>query len=54
MRGYINKAHWRRLTLATLGEWAIMTYGALLLIQIVVVFILLVFFAVCPPAGFGD
>jgi len=50
----INRAQGRRLKLATLGEWAIMSYGALLLIQIVVVIILLVFFAASPPTGFGD
>lgn len=50
----INKAHGRRLKLATLGEWAIMSYGALLLIQFVVVFILLVLFALNPPSNFSD
>ncbi|HVG34080.1 MAG TPA: hypothetical protein VM911_13410 [Pyrinomonadaceae bacterium] len=41
----INKAHWRRLKLVALFEWAIMSYGVLLLIQIMRVFILLVLFA---------
>jgi hypothetical protein len=50
----MSKAARRRLKLATLGEWAIMTYGALLLIQIVLAFILLVLFAWAPPAGFND
>lgn len=50
----IKKAHRRRLKLATLCEWAIMSYGALLLIQIVVGFILLLFFAARPPTSFGD
>jgi hypothetical protein len=50
----VNKEPARRLKLATLGEWALVTYGALLLIQIVLAFILLVLFTLTPPAGFGD
>lgn len=50
----INKKLRRRFRTASLGEWAVMTYGALLLVQIVLVFILLVLFAWNPPAGFGD
>lgn len=48
-----NKEPSRRLKLATLGEWAILTYGALLLVQVVLAFILLVLFAWTPPVGFG-
>ncbi len=50
----ISKAQRRRLKLATLCEWAIISYGALLLIQIVLALILLVLFAWTPPHNFGD
>jgi hypothetical protein len=50
----MSKERARRLKLATLGEWAILTYGALLLMQIVLAFILLVLFALTAPARFGD
>lgn len=50
----MSKERLHGLSLATLGEWALFTYGALLLVQIALAFILLVLFVWTFPTTLTD
>jgi fatty acid desaturase len=51
MRRMSSRERSRHLSFATLCEWALIAYGALLLIQIVLAFLLLVMFVWVSPAN---